>query len=137
MTLSTKFDLSPKILIGKLENNPKGESIEKLQQLSGLPRFARNESHALRAYRRFATQKSLNDTISEDCFAVALCRARKWPLRERRLKAGKMLRWSILSESPSSCAAKGLSEYMNEASGWSESGTRNIATRSSVAGGHL
>ena len=27
--------------------------------------------------------------------------------RERRLKAGKMLRWSILSESPSSCAAKG------------------------------
>ena len=28
-------------------------------------------------------------------------------LRERRLKAGKMLRWSILSESPSSYAAKG------------------------------
>ena len=27
--------------------------------------------------------------------------------RERRLKAGKMLQWSILSESPSSCAAKG------------------------------
>ena len=27
--------------------------------------------------------------------------------RERRLKAGKMLHWSILSESPSSCAAKG------------------------------
>ena len=27
--------------------------------------------------------------------------------RERRLQAGKMLRWSILSESPSSCAAKG------------------------------
>ena len=26
--------------------------------------------------------------------------------RERRLQAGKMLRWSILSESPSSCAAK-------------------------------
>ena len=26
--------------------------------------------------------------------------------RERRLKAGKMLRWSILSESPSSYAAK-------------------------------
>ncbi len=27
--------------------------------------------------------------------------------RERRLKAGKRLRWSLLSESPSSCAAKG------------------------------
>ena len=26
--------------------------------------------------------------------------------RERRLKAGKMLQWSILSKSPSSCAAK-------------------------------
>ncbi len=38
-------------------------------------------------------------------------RGRQWkgakqPPRERRLKAGKMLRWSILSESPSSCAAK-------------------------------
>lgn len=32
-------------------------------------------------------------------------RRRRRP-RERRLKAGKMLRWSILSESPSSCAAK-------------------------------
>ena len=31
---------------------------------------------------------------------------RSRPRRERRLKAGKMLRWSILSESPSSCAAK-------------------------------
>ena len=28
-------------------------------------------------------------------------------LRERRLEAGKMLQWSILSESPSGCAAKG------------------------------
>ena len=28
------------------------------------------------------------------------------PCRERRLQAGKMLRWSILSESPSSYAAK-------------------------------
>ena len=26
--------------------------------------------------------------------------------RERRLKAGKMLQWSILSESPSNCVAK-------------------------------
>ena len=33
-------------------------------------------------------------------------RRRSRPPRERRLKAGKMLRWSILSESPSSCAAK-------------------------------
>ena len=30
----------------------------------------------------------------------------KQPSRERRLKAGKMLQWSILSESPSSYAAK-------------------------------
>ena len=28
-------------------------------------------------------------------------------LRERHLKADKMLQWSILSESPSGCAAKG------------------------------
>jgi len=42
---------------------------------------------------------------------------RRRPLRERRLKAGKMLRWSILSESPSSCAAKGLSEQ-GERSQW-------------------
>ena len=28
------------------------------------------------------------------------------PPRERRLKADKMLRWSILSESPSSCVTK-------------------------------
>ena len=31
---------------------------------------------------------------------------RRQPPRERRLKAGKMLQWSILSESPSSFAAK-------------------------------
>ena len=31
---------------------------------------------------------------------------RSSPPRERRLKAGKMLQWSILSESPSSFAAK-------------------------------
>jgi len=31
---------------------------------------------------------------------------RSWPPRERRLEAVKMLQWSILSESPSSCAAK-------------------------------
>ena len=30
-------------------------------------------------------------------------------LRERRLQADKMLQWSILSESPSSYAAKGVS----------------------------
>ncbi len=42
-------------------------------------------------------------------------------LRERRLKADKMLQWSILSESPSGCAAKGqgsiymtLQSYQNK-----------------------
>ena len=34
--------------------------------------------------------------------------------RERRLKAGKMLRWSILSESPSSCAAKACGAWDGE-----------------------
>ena len=34
------------------------------------------------------------------------CTVYAWD-RERRLKAGKMLQWSILSESPSSYAAKG------------------------------
>ena len=33
------------------------------------------------------------------------CTVYAWD-RERRLQAGKMLQWSILSESPSSCAAK-------------------------------
>ena len=33
-------------------------------------------------------------------------------LRERRLKAGKMLQWSILSESPSGCAAKGQASLL-------------------------
>ena len=37
-------------------------------------------------------------------------RRRRRP-RERRLKAGKMLRWSILSESPSSCAAKACAAW--------------------------
>ena len=35
-------------------------------------------------------------------------------LRERRLKAGTMLRWSIVSESPSSYAAKGLGSNAKE-----------------------
>ena len=43
---------------------------------------------------------------------------RRRPPRERRLKAGKMLQWSILSESPSSCAAKASDSW----GGWSESG---------------
>ena len=37
--------------------------------------------------------------------------ARHAELRERRLKAGKMLQWSILSESPSSYAAKGQASH--------------------------
>ena len=53
---------------------------------------------------------------------------RSRPLRERRLQAGKMLQQSILSESPSSYAAKGLSEHVNEASGWSDSGTAKRPT---------
>ena len=53
---------------------------------------------------------------------------RSRPLRERRLQAGKMLQRSILSESPSSYAAKGLSEHVNEASGWSDSGTAECPT---------
>ena len=40
-------------------------------------------------------------------------RRRRRP-RERRLKAGKMLRWSILSESPSSCAAKACGAWVCE-----------------------
>ena len=40
-------------------------------------------------------------------------RRRRRP-RERRLKAGKMLRWSILSESPSSCAAKACGAWVGE-----------------------
>jgi len=40
-------------------------------------------------------------------------RRRRRP-RERRLKAGKMLRWSILSESPSSCAAKACGAWDGE-----------------------
>jgi len=39
----------------------------------------------------------------QECFKM-LCHSE---LRERRLKADKMLQWSILSESPSSYAAKG------------------------------
>ena len=38
----------------------------------------------------------------------------EWPPRERRLKAGKMLRWSILSESPSSSAAKACEAWVAE-----------------------
>lgn len=34
--------------------------------------------------------------------------------RERRLQAGKMLKWSILSESPSSCAAKACGAWGGE-----------------------
>ena len=40
-------------------------------------------------------------------------RRRRRP-RERRLKAGKMLQWSILSESPSSCAAKACGAWDGE-----------------------
>jgi len=40
-------------------------------------------------------------------------RRRRRP-RERRLKAGKMLRRSILSESPSSCAAKACGAWDGE-----------------------
>ena len=39
---------------------------------------------------------------------------RRRPPRERRLKADKMLRWSILSESPSSCAAKACVAWGDE-----------------------
>ena len=43
-------------------------------------------------------------------FVAAAIAASKWFLchkhRERRLKAGKMLQWSILSESPSNYVAK-------------------------------
>ena len=38
----------------------------------------------------------------------------EWPPRERRLKAGKMLRRSILSESPSSSAAKACEAWVAE-----------------------
>ncbi len=54
--------------------------------------------------------------------------ARHPELRERRLEAGKMLQWSILSESPSGCAAKGqgsqftVEMYMNRVTGKSQQG---------------
>ena len=49
-------------------------------------------------------------------FAVApeIGHHRRCRPRERRLKAGKMLRWSILSESPSSCAAKACGAWDGE-----------------------
>ena len=40
------------------------------------------------------------------------------PLRERRLQAGKMLQWSILSESPSSYAAKRMREAAGAIAEW-------------------
>jgi 23S rRNA pseudouridine1911/1915/1917 synthase len=49
-------------------------------------------------------------------------------LRERRLKAGEMLQWSISSESPSGCAAKGegstftVEMYMGRVTGKSQQG---------------
>ena len=46
-------------------------------------------------------------------------RRRRRP-RERRLKAGKMLRWSILSESPSSCAAKACGAWVDDRKGSAE-----------------
>ena len=54
--------------------------------------------------------------------------ARHPELRERRLKAGEMLQWSISSESPSGCAAKGegstftVELYMNRITGKSQQG---------------
>ena len=50
-------------------------------------------------------QRVEDDTVVEALETTA--QHRHAELRERRLKAGKMLQWSILSESPSSCAAKG------------------------------
>ena len=45
---------------------------------------------------------------------------RRRPPRERRLKAGKMLWWSILSESPSSCAAKACGAWVDDRKGSAE-----------------
>ena len=55
----------------------------------------------------FAKMGNICKDLLKKCKAME--QPRSGPLRERRLKAGKMLRWSILSESPSSCAAKGAS----------------------------
>ena len=45
---------------------------------------------------------------------------RRRPPRERRLKAGKMLQWSILSESPRSCAAKACGAWVDDRKGSAE-----------------